>query len=574
MKKIFALILSIVISFLLFACQGEITEEIDVNKTQLYVDFYTGGYGSAWIQQAKKDFEAENTTIQVIIRETQGSTAEQVNDLKSGKPSSSIYFSVSSDFHEAIYAGATADMSDILELKVDGDGEEVLKIAEKIKDYDLWSQIGKDSAGNGFHMLPNSSSVFGQVFDYNTFVDKGWLTFAPNDNATKNLLTTQGITFEEELGNLIFVSSNERTNYSEGDYIMSKGKDGKFGTYDDGQPITEQEYYIMLQKIKDDGAFPFMWTGQFSVFYTQPISEAVLAHYLGEEGLQTYYSYNGTFTDLNNQQQTVTPQTGYKVFTMPELKKAIEFTKNVFMNPVNYHPDAIKTDTSHTGAQNKFLFSFDTRIIPSAFLFEGSWWENEAKPSFTKIINEGYSERGYGKRDYRYMLLPDLEGQKATKSYFSALDSSAMVISSKQTPAMLQLSKKFVAFTLKDEYLRLYQKNTGVARPYHFEMSQADIDALTPFARNLMNLIKDTDNIKVLQPSVEKFLEPINYLSGKPDSGAFGTTITSGINAGTYTNLFLGLERLTAQQFFDGMANYASSSKWSGYYNNVKSYYE
>ncbi len=581
-----SLMLAAVTVFSVSGC-GKVVEEIDSNKTQLYIEYYSGGLGSSWLDAAEADFEAKYNDIQVIITKTDKATSMQVQDLQSQKPSAQIYYGVDSIYYQAINNGDVADLTDILDRKPDGDTG--LTVKEKILDFDLWSRAGSKINSEGIYMLPHSDSFFGQVFDYDTFVENGWIEFAANTEQVKNELTAQGITFEVDAitDRLIFKSSTNVTNYEDGDYIAACGKDLKYGTYDDGQPQTWAEYMALLETIKNSGWKGFIWTKKYSPFYSQPVSAAMLYQLLGEDGLKTYKKFNGSFVDTLGTfgevgaTITVTPETGYKVYQMPEVKQTIQYAKDTYMNSAYYNEDSLNTDTDHKAAQNKFLLSYKKDdpeegkfIKPTAFLFEGSWWENEAKPTFQMIAEEGQVGRGYGERDYRYMFIPKMPGQKGTQYYIIGQGCGGMVVSSKQSAELLKISKDFIVFSLQDKYLKMAQLDTGVPKPYKTNMTEEDYKKLTPFGRFLSEMVNDTKNVRIYRDSVEFYTEPMNYLSGKPDNGTFVTKVTSGANAGVYTALDTGLERLTVDEFFNGIAENYSPEAWAGYYNLVREYYE
>lgn len=566
---------------------GEVVEEIDHSKTQLYIEYYSGGFGTGWLDQAEKDFEDLYPNVQIIVTPTDKSSAMQVQDLQSSKPTAHIYYGVDSIYHSAINSGDVADLTDLLDKKPDG--ESGLTVREKILDLDLWQRAGKRVGHEGIYMLPNSDSFFGQVFDYDTFVENGWINFAENTQEVKDELTRQGITYEVDAitERLKFVSASGVTNYETGEYIAACGKDKKYGTYDDGQPQTWEEYINLLNTIVNSGWRGFVWTKKYSPFYSQPVSAATLYQLLGETGLTLYKKFRGSFVDTlgvygeAGATINVTPENGYTVYRMPEVKQAIQYAKDTYMNPFYYNEDSLNTDTDHKSAQNKFLLSYKKDdpvegkfIKPTAILFEGSWWENEAKPTFNKIEAEGQIERGYGKRDYRYMLIPKMPGQKGEKSYIVGQGCGAMVVSSKQSEEMMKITKDFILFTLKDKYLKMSQLDTGVPRPYKTDMTQEDYNKLTPFGRFLSEMVNDTENIRIYRDSVEFYTEPVNYLSGKPDNGVFVANVKEGANAGVYTALDVGLERLSVEEFFKGIGDNVTAEQWAGYYNQVKQYYE
>ena len=42
---------------------GQYEEKVDKGKTQLYVSNYDGGFGSQWLMDLKKEFEATNANV-------------------------------------------------------------------------------------------------------------------------------------------------------------------------------------------------------------------------------------------------------------------------------------------------------------------------------------------------------------------------------------------------------------------------------------------------------------------------------------------------------------------------------
>lgn len=98
MKKIMTMILALIMcSIPLIACApDDNNEEIDPNRTQLYIGIYEGGWGRAWIDEMKRSFEAQNPEVQLMI---EGKKDEFTNDnLKASIESGQydMYFSTAS----------------------------------------------------------------------------------------------------------------------------------------------------------------------------------------------------------------------------------------------------------------------------------------------------------------------------------------------------------------------------------------------------------------------------------------------------------------------------------------------
>jgi hypothetical protein len=245
-------------------------------------------------------------------------------------------------------------------------------------------------------------------------------------------------------------------------------------------------------------------------------------------------------------------------------------------------PNNYQLIATHTGAQNTFVRNGIEHNKPVAMIIEGSWWENEARTYFNSNESNGDAGRGFGKRDYRYMLTPDFEdgvGPFGTnKGTAMGLSEISSVLVTKQTDAnKLAAIKDFIAFTLKEENLRKYTVNTGVIRPYIYNLTEADRALMTPFANNNWDLYKDTENIALVSSTLIE-TQPISYA-------------TSGFNvfprkAGivNYATLYQPLKFITpsaeenvtdiAQYKIDTLANNIanaySAKDWADFLNQAK----
>ena len=171
------------------------------------------------------------------------------------------------------------------------------KIGDKLTNKENWLKLASKN-GSGCYLLPYCDSIGGLVFDYGDFVEKGWLNFADgNDSSVTAALDVQGIVYENNGGKLVYKSGGS-VNYSSGDRILSAGKDGKYGTYDDGQPQTIAEWDQMLGKIKSTAnCYPFIWPNKFEN-YTGMVQNAVFAQLAGVESAENYLRYDYcTLTD-------------------------------------------------------------------------------------------------------------------------------------------------------------------------------------------------------------------------------------------------------------------------------------
>lgn len=525
MKKNLAKSLSVVMALATVmgstACLGKPANDDGGNKDgkkEIVVSIYNGGLGTDWFEPVKTAFETDYPEYYVTVEKKKRTLAEIENLMALGQEAD-MYFSTVSDFHSMIHGGKLEDLTDLYAMKVPG---EERTVGDKLLEKDDWKTIASKN-GEGLYMLPYEEGITGLQYDHGKFVEYGLMIEATNDNTVKTALSTQGISYTEEGGKLIFQSSTGETNYKQGDVILRAGKDGKYGTYDDGQPITMQEWDDMFQVLKGMGK-AIIYTGKYTD-YTTDIMNGVFGQYDGLKNWRTYNTYNGTYTfEGDSEPTTITMDNGYKVFGMTGIKKGTEFLQNYLNNRDYAHPSSFMSEESHTDAQGKFILGAAKNTVDAPFtglLVDGVWWEKEASSVFNGLAEDSrYADYAYGTRDYRLMLYPQMEGQKGADgngngSVLSTRAAGSCVITKQDDPDILEKTKILLAYTLKDEFLRHFTKVTGVPRRYDYTMTAADKAEMTVYAKNMWELYSDRENVKLIRPLVDRYLTPVPYMTSK-----------------------------------------------------------
>ena len=187
----------------------------------------------------------------------------------------------------------------------------------------------------------------------------------------------------------------------------------------------------------------------------------------------------------------------------------------------------------------------------------------------------GEEDRGYGKREYRFMLLPNFSGQKSTKSIISTNDHSNIFIKAQDNEKKVQGAKEFLAYTLSDEALRLCTKMTGAIRPFNYEMSESDLSELTPFVRNVWQMYNDEKNVQVIRPILYNNETPLNYvcainkLSTCIDNGPATINILDVLKSKHHNG-----SPVTVSDYISGSKIVYSEAKWAEEYAKVRLFYE
>ena len=572
LSKLIAGVMAISAIFSMTACMGESDIDIDKNKTQIYIAGYDGGVGNAWLDDLANEWNANNDAYQIIQIPTRISQKDLSNSINTGVTDYDVYFTGDVGYVSNIYNGTLEDLSDVGAMKVDGNDRTILQKIGYRDDYyeTVWKPVASKN-GQGLYMLPYCDNFGGFIFDYNTFVEKGILSFAQaSDTNVKSALKAQEISYTESNGKLKvsgYTGSYDLFNYKTGDYILTAGKDGLYGTYDDGQPTTQAEWDQMLARITGANMKPFLWTGGYPE-YADMILESLFAYYAGMSEFNTYYNFNGQVT-VNGAKVNITPDNGYDVYGIDAMRNALNFM-NDYLNNSNYYHSKTTTSDSHTDAQGTFILGYKQNKDQPAMIVEGNWWENEARSVFdtSEVVNAG---RGYGQRDYRYMLLPKLSGAygldgNGNGSIMSVLNSGAVLVpkvgDSEAEQAKLAQIKDFLGFMLKDENLAKFTVKTGVINAYSYELTKAQFDSLTPFSKNVYAMIHDKTNIDFARGALMFAGQPVRFAT---NGGFFTMPRLITYNKVSHPASMIALRQgVTPEQLMSGAVSYYSHDTFKG----------
>lgn len=579
MKKKFmkgaVVVMSALMAFSAISCGPSVIPDPLDGKTSIKISLYGGGHGTEFMDvliakfmEAHPDYDAE---YKISYKEEKLHAGLIQEELEAGYGEKQMYVMSQNDFVHFIYSDYLEDVSDVAARKVDGDDKPALK--DKMTRYDEWQSI-YSKYGQGLYAMPYAESVMGWVYDHDLFSDNGWYYFATAAEDGE-ALAEQGITYSEKNGKLIFTSSTGKTNYQEGDKILTAGKDGKYGTYDDGQPQTITEWDAMIRKISATGTKAFISSGQIGSYAGQLVS-ALFAQYSGIDAFNQYFTYDTkgeTVKLADGTEKAITIENGYEVYGMEGVYKAYEFLANYFDSRksdgrISLHPAVEDGTQNHMDAQNLFLLGSyqksDTNP-QSAMLLEGAWWEYEARGMF-KTLGDLDSAWGYGQREYRFMLFPYLgEEQVSTKSAISCCESGAMIVPKDSNKDRLKVTKDFLAYLASDEAMNIFLTMTGSIMPYNYTLSAEEEAKLTPFTKNMIELYSDSENVEVVRPQIAALYSPISYAGGRNNS-----YFQPKINGVLLDQPFKIVRENSLDAIKTGLLNTRSASEWAGYLEKAK----
>jgi hypothetical protein len=364
----------------------------------------------------------------------------------------------------------------------------------------------------------------GLVFDYDLFLENGWLTYAAVSD--KTAVESQGL--ERPGGgwptSLRFLWREcGSCNYAVDDPVLTPGKDGLYGTYDDGEPTTWSAFDSMLDSIHAAGYTPLAYSGQLGQCYLDDMVKTYLAQYLGADRFNQYLDYDTSGTavklvdaDGNSSEEALSPkENGYKAYWIDGMNQTMDFIKKYFYS-TDYCSNICMQGTSQTvnDVQMTFLQSYALSNPDKkyAMIIEGNWWENEATSAFASIAKRDPS-RAKGKREYRYMMLPAIDGQGTSKNVMTSLETGGLLVKKQTDPNRLAAIKQFILSTLTNDALAETCSISGLSRPYKFTMSSEQYNVMTPFQKTVYTIAQDGAHTDIVHPFIKKASVPVTFAS-------------------------------------------------------------
>ena len=532
-KKFTTVFLAGAIAFsagMLAACKPKNNELEEAKKTKTILDvtMFLGGLGRDWLDQTKKEFE------------------EMLKDVSFEEGKKGVYVNISAnksylDIAEKLEAGTiTGDVF----YTAEGNLEEFTRNNTVLNVTDIVTEKVYDEAGNV------KLSADKKSFETNTFSlvermqDYHRVAF---NTGTQEVPEYFAIPYEDSLVGFV-VDWDMVTDPDELNWTKGTGYKGMPGTY--------EEFIDLLDTIKLSNASPFTYGSNIG-WYSEPIQRAVIAKV---EGTQAYYDL---FTDYTGEYagEKIEPSSAYKLLDTEGYKMAVQMGIDLYSADSDgnfYYDSGVANGVNNTEAQQDFILSKNMPVPRIAMLLEGDWWENEARATFE---SEGqFNEAdGYGKRNFRLMPIPDMtehdKNEKYTVSGFSSGYLTVVNANVKENPVKENLVKLWLQYQYSLKPLKTFTICSGSVLPFRYEMSDEDLEKLTPFARDIWEL-RRSDEIEIVYDSPMKKSSEVRNAS---ISLKFNTTI----NKMDYTSVLfyncqtlLAKNKLTVEDYIAGMHAY------------------
>lgn len=507
-KFVATLLSAVLLAAVPFGCspKKEVDEE---GKTYLYVQVYDGGYGYGWVEEAGRRFS--ETHSDVVIR-VSPKTEEGYNVYQNfSLETNDLYFvDGTRNYYDFVDSDYLVDITDIATGAVEGQNHSIVDTLNE----DLRNYYGvKKDDGTHYYALPWGLGYGGMAYDAELFFNKGlYLTReydqSGNEGAVDNFVISHNENKNANGEYASLVTENGQNYYKtvKGEYL-SMGPDGTYGTYDDGMPSTYKEFFALCRYMNDqENVKPFVYAQKFISFYMKLLWRALEADYAGYDQTLLNYTFDGVLknvmsvndagviTDLpdvtltpgeNSSQNTAVFQTKSKYY-------AFDFIKKIFTDDGEWlGNDCRDGAASHLDAQESFLLTKRDPQGGGAFLIDGIWWEYEARDTYADLAKQYGDAYKQENRMIRQVPLPkankDIVKQKRSPMSIDHVYQAAFILK-KDDSSKVELAKEFLKFMMTDESHKAFTVQTGIRRPYAYDLSSEQYNSLSSYQKSLWDM--------------------------------------------------------------------------------------
>lgn len=490
--KIICLILSVLLSVTsLAACgtRGGGGQEVDETKSLLNIGVFEDGVGSFFVDKYIEDFVEyyKNTPFEdgkmgVQVLKEAKKDEFKAETLKTTMPYlSNVLWFVPGSPNDFLGNNLIVDITDVMTEKIYDDNGDLAEVTGNPATKNILSSMDSRydpfvNIDGHYYSIPWRTYFYGTTYDADLFNNQR-LYFLANGQIGAN-----------------------QANINQGN--CSTGPDGVKGTSDDGMPNTWNDFIKLMDYMVGKKITPFTWSGttdyQRRGFYSD-----VWANYEGANNFALNYSYSGTDTKLGEINSSNYTKLKNQTGRLAGLKASYDVTSKAA-----YRSDKADKNT-YTEAQFEFAYSILTEK-KVAMLFEGSFWEIEAKMTFDDMAKTN-PDFGYGKRDFRWLPIPNFVGVDGvpdqTKSvnengkYDRVLKGTAghktsICIASRADvenyDVQVKLAKLFIKFIHSREQLANFTKYTGGCwRPFDFTVTNEEVAEWPGVARSIYKYLEE-----------------------------------------------------------------------------------
>ena len=386
---------------------------------------------------------------------------------------------------------------------------------------------------NTCYAMPSYGLQSGLSYDAYNFNFYGFYLADPTWAAAN---PSKVFTHNSKFGSATFIKGSGTGNLLAG-AVKACGNDGVFGTWDDGQPTSMEEFFILCDYMKGKSVSPLTAYGA-SIGQRNRIQAAFEMALAGADAYQARFNYSSSgeevevvvdgaegtafsaenaFTGIdyikkaNTRKVAITPENGYLAYRTAARYYSIALVQIAYEEKW-YSAMSDEPTNSHLDAEEQFVLNGMNGRPACGMLIEQNYWYNEAKKagSMTKFSSEAFYDRdGTTEPDIKWMSLPTkLYGtvSEGEGTPFNGVTTGGAPICLnaryKDDANIVALLKAFMKFIHSDEALSYYTGSQGVYRgAMDYSVQPADMSNLSSFQKSYIEAYA----------SREKTIEPVSY---------------------------------------------------------------
>lgn len=442
---------------------GNNAQELYPGKKLIYFGCYDGGWGREWLDASIAKFEQMYPEYKVLVDYNKSYTASSLYG-KIDVIDQDIFYGPLS-LYDFVDNNKLMDVTDV--------------ITTPLNEYLSDSQIPVTETKTIASKMWGDMKAYVTSYDgkyYNTPFGGGFYSL----NYDVDLFNSKQL-FRDKEGEWCNLSGD-----------LSVGQDGVAGTYDDGLPVTYEEFLELLDRMEKRNVIPFTWSSING--YTQHFLHACAVAQDGVDAFNVFKNMEGEYTFAGDTEPTtITAANAYLLRNSIGKKDALQFAYDITKNGY-YDSQAGSASMDYLTAQDTYLMSIEisktqANAKPIAFFIDGGHWHNEAKGTLQDMaeLSSTYKDRKFG-----VMPFPWFEDALATKStYFISSPNSSLHIRKNAKEA--EGAKKLLAYLNSDEALVTATKTSGVIRFMDYDMSETDLSAMPYYYQTAWEAAKASD---------------------------------------------------------------------------------
>ena len=519
---------------------------------------FNAGFGVDWLKEAKKRYESLHANdeweegkkgVQIYITNKKESVNDLINSILENREE--IYFTENVPYYTLKNAGILADLTDVVndDLSEYGSGNQSIysRLTDAQRNY---LEIEEDGKAH-YYGIPHYAAYYGIVYNVDLFNSKGY--YIAED---KTLYEEEGVLDD------LFVNKYNTE--------KSAGPDGKKGTSDDGLPATYDEFFKLCDFIAQDNNTPFTWMGKTYEDYLNSFMNALVTDYEGVDGMMLNYTLSGQAKNLgtivgdqfvlDSEPTTIKNDNGYELARQQGKYEALKFLQKLVTTERYSSSLSFNDGYSHLDAQDDFLNAGNDGVTkPIAMLVDGVWWQQEATPTFTSMVDmkgEAYSKDN---RNFAFMPLPKANESKVNESAtadkpYTLYDAQYSMAFMKSNVAewKLPLAYDFLKFVHTQESLVEFTQVTDTTKALKYTLTDDEKKELSPFGKSLISM---QENSNIVYP-YSKNAVFLNNESVFRASAMYDISATSDLPARAFKE-----KGTSVNSWFESMKNY-SKTRW------------